>query len=324
MLSYDSPGEAVATRPAAVRNVGETQWERLESAILDPRRVMAIKGAWDNGRTFLNAADGLRGRTPLRIEWKGPHHPPGYDLLPADLRIDHVFLVSCKYLSRILMNPSPGHLFDRVLEVRAGGERVDWYEKVAPKAYDALYAEVRSSIGEGLPESRQDLTREQRNVIKGACARRWPASVEEVATSFSAAVSEASAVRWRATMPTSRHRELMLWRLLRLNSSPYFVLGTSAKGTLRLRIGTPWDWRQLFELKDLDVTSQPSGQPVVGWSAQVKDLDSGGERRVQGHVEVRWSHGRFCGMPEAKVYLDTPHNSVPGYFPFSKERPAEE
>jgi hypothetical protein len=34
---------------------------------------------------------------------------------------------------------------------------------------------------------------------------------------------------------------------------------------------------------------------------------------VEGHVEVRWSHGRFLGSPEAKVYLDTPHVHVPGY-----------
>ena len=32
-------------------------------------------------------------------------------------------------------------------------------------------------------------------------------------------------------------------------------------------------------------------------------------------MEVRWSHGRFAQAPEAKVYLDTPHRHVPGYFP---------
>jgi len=37
-------------------------------------------------------------------------------------------------------------------------------------------------------------------------------------------------------------------------------------------------------------------------------------RQVGGHVEIRWSHGQFGGNPEAKVYLDTPHNDVPGYF----------
>jgi hypothetical protein len=42
---------------------------------------------------------------------------------------------------------------------------------------------------------------------------------------------------------------------------------------------------------------------------------SGAERVVEGHVEGRWSHGRFQGAPEAKVYLDTPHAEVPGYHP---------
>ena len=35
---------------------------------------------------------------------------------------------------------------------------------------------------------------------------------------------------------------------------------------------------------------------------------------VAGHIEVRWSHGRFGGLPEAKGYLDVPHHRVPGYF----------
>jgi hypothetical protein len=38
---------------------------------------------------------------------------------------------------------------------------------------------------------------------------------------------------------------------------------------------------------------------------------------VRGHVEVRWSHGRLAAPPEAKVYLDTPHDDVPGYFPLT-------
>jgi hypothetical protein len=39
----------------------------------------------------------------------------------------------------------------------------------------------------------------------------------------------------------------------------------------------------------------------------------GDARTISGHVEIRWSHGRFVGWPEAKVYLDTPHAEVPGY-----------
>jgi hypothetical protein len=40
---------------------------------------------------------------------------------------------------------------------------------------------------------------------------------------------------------------------------------------------------------------------------------TGEQRTVEGHVEIRWSHGRFGQPPEAKVYLDSPHEEVPGY-----------
>ena len=36
---------------------------------------------------------------------------------------------------------------------------------------------------------------------------------------------------------------------------------------------------------------------------------------IEGHVEIRWTHGRFSGAPEAKVHLDTHPHAVAGYFP---------
>ena len=60
--------------------------------------------------------------------------------------------------------------------------------------------------------------------------------------------------------------------------------------------------------------AKPGGQPRVGWEAVVRDRASHEVHRVVGHIEVRWSHGRFGGLPEAKGYLDTPHHLVPGYF----------
>ena len=62
---------------------------------------------------------------------------------------------------------------------------------------------------------------------------------------------------------------------------------------------------------------EPAGQPLVRWQAAVTDKESGADRSVRGHVEVRWSHGRFRGAPEAKVYLDTPPGDVPGFWPLA-------
>ena len=52
-------------------------------------------------------------------------------------------------------------------------------------------------------------------------------------------------------------------------------------------------------------------------TAVVRRRADGADVAVEGHVEVRWSHGRFLGAPEAKVYLDTPHRQVPGYHPLT-------
>ena len=61
-----------------------------------------------------------------------------------------------------------------------------------------------------------------------------------------------------------------------------------------------------------------AGQPQVDWSVTYRERASGQKRTVEGHVEVRWSHGRFAQPPEAKIYLDTPTDEIPGYFALSE------
>lgn len=125
---------ALAHRPPQLASVSQHVWERLVQRQRDAQEE-SFQTAFDNGRVFFNAVDGLRGRAPLRVEWKGPHRPPGDDVIPADLRIDHVFLVSCKYLSKVLSNPGPPRLFERLL---VGEER-----SVARRSNDTRVVQVR-------------------------------------------------------------------------------------------------------------------------------------------------------------------------------------
>ncbi len=85
---------------------------------------------------------------------------------------------------------------------------------------------------------------------------------------------------------------------------------------MRFRVATPWDFRNEFRLRAFDVWGDAVGQPLVRWRGEIDDPRAVGRRRIiEGHVEVRWSHGKFSGAPEAKVYLDTPHHQVAGYHP---------
>lgn len=314
MLGFASLEHAITVRPALLHNVDAQNFARLEAAFGAGEHRTEFAIAWANGEVFARSVDGLRGRPPWRVEWKGPHKPPGYEQIPADLRIDHVYLVSCKYGSTILHNVSPAHLFDRRLADRRG-ERGDWFAAVAPEAYQELYAACRDELGHGdLPPLVGQLTAEHRRVFK-ALPRVWSAATIEPYRELVREVSVISAQRWNASLGRAL-REEFLWRLVRLQPSPYFVLGATADhDPLRYRVMTPWDFRDRFAFRTFDAWPHVVGQPMVRWRAVVHDRLTGVERSVDGHVEVRWSHGRFSGAPEAKVHLDThPHDAV-GYVP---------
>jgi hypothetical protein len=303
-----------------VGNVAPEVWSRLAELDRGGQHRHEFAAAWANGRAFLRSEDGLRGRPPRVVEWKGPTQAPGDEVVPADLRVDHVWLISCKYLSKVLANAAPARLFERGLAAGpARGTGGDWYAEAAPDAYQALYGQVRLELGTraDLPPHATDLTPIHRAELRAYLDAGWSPEAQAAYRLLAADVGRASADRWKRTVAKRGDAEAVLWRLLRIGSAPYFVLGAQRDRTLRLRVMTPWDWRQAFELKRFDVWGDDAGQPQVRWQAVVRDRAAGEDQVVDGHVEVRWSHGRFGKPPEAKAYLDTPHQHVPGYVPLA-------
>jgi hypothetical protein len=310
-----APTIEAALADRAVANVGPEVWDRLEGLHRAGGHRVEFAAAWANGQAFLAAEEGLRGRPPRVVEWKGPTQAPGDEVVPADLRVDHVWLVSCKYLTKVLANSAPARLFDRGLAGGPSRTAGDWYAEVAPEAYQELFALVRAELGTraALPPHAADLTPAHRAELRAYLDAGWSPDAQSAYAGLAAAVSRASADRWKVALRRRPDAEAVLWRLLRIGSAPYFVLGASKERSLRLRVMTAWDWRQAHELKRIDVWGDDAGQPQVRWQAQVRDRAAGATVTVEGHVEVRWSHGRFGKPPEAKVYLDTPHQRVPGY-----------
>jgi hypothetical protein len=185
---------------------------------------------------------------------------------------------------------------------------------VAAVEYQRLYETVLSELQwNDLPGSVGDLSQAQRRRLSEALSGHWSEPALAQYERLAGAVAHRTAELWQEALTATSSSEVMLWRMLRMGSAPYFVLGTSTAGPLRLRVATPWDWRLNFRLRRFECSAQQGGQPRVRWVATVQDRHSTARYVVRGHVEIRWSHGRFSGNPEAKVYLDTPHAEVPGY-----------
>lgn len=311
---------ALAARPTEMR-ITPTDWSRLDALYETGRFSQDFGIAYANGRAFANSRDALGGRPPRIIEWTGGRRPAGDEVAPIDLRIDHVYMVSCKYLSANICNASPARLFDGLLATTGSWESADWYHEVAAGEYQDLYAAtVRRARVVGLPKTAKALSPAERATLRRASKEAGSDElVEHLYSKLARAVAGASADRWRARLAEFKP-ELMLCRLLRIGNAPYFLLGSHGRHSVRLRVITAWDWRDSFDVRNLSIEGVPAGQPKVEWVARYRAKDNPFETRsLRGHVEIRWSHGRFAQPPEAKVYLDSPLSQVPGYHPLEGE-----
>jgi hypothetical protein len=311
MFGDDDLDTVVSRRPAAFVSLSQQNWDRLAHLWTHHQYGAEFVDGFLNGQAFLAAPDALNGRVPRIIEWTGGRRPPGDEVVPSDLRIDHVYLVSCKYLSGILHNPSPVRLVEGLLSQAPVDDARDWYERVAPVEYQDLY-EACAESDPDLPRLATELSTAQRRELAVRLRAGWPAGGAEAYERLCRTVAKATADAWSAAVRAAS-AEAVMWRLLRIGSAPYFVLGSNRSGAMRLRIDTPWDWRRAYRFRRLEIEAQPGGQPRVGWSVVYEVSRTGEERIVRGHVEIRWSHGRFAQPPEAKVYLDSRHQDVPGY-----------
>jgi hypothetical protein len=214
----------------------------------------------------------------------------------------------------VLLNPGPARLFERLL---VGDERStdNWYARIAPHEFQSFYDAAVAIAGvPGLPLDVTALSRPQQRALKDALGTRtMPAELRPAWRTMCDAVAQRSSAAWERALASPRDRLRLLWRLLRISDATYFVLGTDASAHLRLRVDSAWDWMQAYELRSLEVAPRAAGQPEVAWTAIVRTRAQRKDLVVHGHVEIRWSHGRFVGTPEAKVYLDTPHTEVPGF-----------
>ncbi len=300
--------------------IRDESWEKLQQILAAGTYEYIARAAFENGAFFAGHPTGLDGRTPRQIEWSGDRRIPGDQAIPADLIVDRVYLISCKYLSQILHNTAPARLFDDILAPSSQARHTDWFGEVAETQQLALYHRALKLFGLGdMADSPSELDSDQhaklRSAFKEHGGRGIPSELRREYDELIAAVSKTSAERWRRGLREPAQQERMLWRLLRIYSATYYILGIDRRRTMRLRVMTPWEWRNAFEFRSFVIEPDGRGQPRVSWKARYGERSGGRIADVHGHVEIRWSHGPFFHPPEAKIYLDTRHEEVPGYVP---------
>lgn len=304
----------------------DTWWPEVHEALTGPAPTAELaRRAIANGQAFRERV--LQGRRPGRIEWTGSSRTTWTSDIPRDLSVDGVWFIQAKFDSTCVLNTSPAALADSLLADDGVATRASWYEQVALPELAAYYDVVRRGIDGGslwgvegveLPADVRDLDGSHRRILKESMRGSPTDPAEEAAyAELSRAVSIETALRWqhRLRAATASQQTQMLFRMLRIAGGPYWLLGTKGTTLVRLAVVDTRTWRDRHRLRSFEVTAARVGQPQVDWRAIVTDAHGGGDRVVEGHCEIRWSHGKLQGNPECKVQVYTPLADLPGYDP---------
>ena len=327
MTKYPTLKEACQNRPEEIK-IDATIWSDLDKIIDEGQFAQYAQKAFSNGKYFKDHQDGLLGQTVRRIEWTANQKNPGDENFPSDIIINRTIYISCKYKSNLLHNAAPARIFVNALAPLPGKKQPNWYQEVARKEYISFYKQSINSFGlANMPDNPAQRTKSQKECLK-KCFKRppseWPPPLQESYQELIFKVSSVSSNKWKEAFNNLDKPVRMLWRLLRIYTATYFILGSNGKNDLRIRVCTPWEWNRKFKLQSFDIFPAGGGQPQVNWKAQCLDKKNKSSHEINGIVEIRWSHGKFGGNPEAKVQLKTKHEQVPGYYPLLDSQPSKD
>ena len=253
--------------------------------------------AFANGRAFLEADDALRRTAPPadRVDRgaaaaRVTRWPPS---TCGSTTSTWSAASTCRGTSPT--RPRPG--CSRGCSPPAGDwEQTDWYEAVGPRRVQALYDACRAATGlVDLPDDPAALSTEDSQRLRRALpGRSYPAEAQRpVPARCARRVSEVvGRISGATTSCASARQERRLWRLLRIGNAAYFLLGADAKRSLRLRVASPWDWRQAFSLRRTS-TSGPRRRASPRWTGRRPTVERavgagpGGAGTCRGALEPR-------------------------------------
>jgi hypothetical protein len=218
---------------------------------------------------------------------------------------------------------------------RAHGDRKrapNWYIDTAPEHYQSLYGYARTKWN---PEYPADVT-EYHSVTTKQARQAFRARIKAAESTdefkeyqnryvdFCQAVSKESAAIFNRHFTESRSQvggsavtEFLVRNLFRVGDVTYILCGLDTGNRYAIEIPGLSEWKQQWRVRNCiasEDTHMKREQPVVKLRLTFENIQTKQARKLyelEFRVEIRWSHGRFCGNPEAKLYKEFQWVNVP-------------
>lgn len=311
------------------------QVENCFSGSLSQAKYIAYVAEFDRDpalyQQFVGIGNRLRTIYPLfanlsQVTWSGPQQQAATTSASKDLFAGNV-PISVKNESNVVLNPSPHNLFMTIPSGSMPASQAEnWYETMDPQGIQALYGFAQEQCALGLPGSFREFDHiasgQDRDALQ-ACiqglGRTAKAEFTRLYKQMCRNVAAASSARFNenyqaalASNIRSSMQENIVKQFFRINAVPYLLVGLDRHRPFALQIPDLTAWKRDWRIHNLVATPDLTrGQSVVNICMTLEGKTSKASQHMDFHVEIRWSHGKFCGNPEAKLYKEFPWSSVP-------------
>jgi hypothetical protein len=257
-------------------------------------------------------------RNVRQVQWTGPSQQSQIVSSSKDL-VALGIPISIKTDSDVVYNLSPANLFEAIPQgglLGSGSE--NWFLKHAEEELNEAYMIAsrglpdfpdnvldferkatrsdRSAIQEAIKQLSKDDSKKFLRAYISMCHHVSEISAEMFNKAFGASISSRSRTAFE---------DSIVGRFFRIDSTPYILMGTDGPEPMVQLVPDITKWRSETGFVNLEAfPALDRKQCVVEFSFECRDLDSGKIEQYPFHAEIRWSHGRFCGNPEAKLYKD--------------------
>ena len=263
----------------------------------------------------------------IKVIWTGMETGLDHGPVARDLLIDNTNIrISVKENAQLFQNHSPVKVFDKWSRGLFDSSRDgDWFLTVASKELNDYYQACggQSLTGHktvedyyenvtGTDSSGKKRRKKLTNHVKNLHDQNNSEALQAY-KKLCIKVSEASAnifnKNLEKTFPTIKTGNFkaedfiqLFSFFFKLDENEHILCGTEDNSGFAVLIHNLVNWEKKFSITNIKAKPLDAGQPevLITFSFLDKILNTSFDYSIQ--CQVRWSHGKFCGNPESKLY----------------------
>lgn len=298
----------------------------LEKRIKTKSGILKNKALFESGKAIREEIL-KNGINSFKINWTAPEQMGGMESVAKDLEISPInWRISIKENANVFINSSPITAF---IDLPKGnyGQKVrgyDWFLNTAPEEiqyyYEACggsdfnhistiedyYKKVKGSQRKKFSEHVANLHK----INNPKVLQRYQELCNKVSEE-SARIFNENFLQFEKERKNKNRLTPIFHFFFKINGVSYYLIGSEGGNPLTIHLPSSSEWTKKYEFLSIEALPNCAGQPEVILKFKFKDKIDSKEFEIPLKIEVRWSHGKFCGNPEAKVYKQWSYKELP-------------